>query len=312
MLSRIADSLFWLSRYMERADGLLRLTSTHYIFSLDKDLNGYLSWKPVLELFSAAGEHDMPALEKDTEGVLRRLLIDHTNANSLKMVVHRARENARGVQDHITMEVWREVNQMYHTINQPSLQSRLNTFDAMEVMEVFTRHCLVFAGVTSTTMPRGTGWDFMNLGKYLERSLQTIAFLQNQLKLVRSGGAEPNDILHWRYLLLSLSGYELHLKSYQNSQHTFNVMHQVVLNESFSRSIMYSLHHTAEFLHRVTNKEDGDGAHLLRCFGRLHSKVTYMDLKVLTEQGLEDFLEELTRDLQQFNTLLGQYFFSYS
>jgi uncharacterized alpha-E superfamily protein len=312
MLSRIADSLFWLSRYMERADGLLRLTTTHYISSLDKDLTSYRNWKPVLETFAAASPKEIETLENDTEGALEKLLMDVSNQNSLKLIVNRARENARGVQDNITKEVWGEVNKMYHLINQPILRSRLNGNDAMEVMDWFTQHCVTYTGLTYITMPRGAGWDFMNLGIYLERTSQTISFLRKQLQLLNEMETEPNDILYWRYLLLSLSGYELHLKTYQNTHHTYNVMHQVVLNESFSRSILYSLSHVSNFLNRVTDRNDAEGANLLRCFGRIHSKVLYMDLELLNGESLEQFLEDLTGELQHFNILLGQHFFSYS
>jgi uncharacterized alpha-E superfamily protein len=312
MLSRIADSLFWLSRYMERADGLLRLTSTHYISSLDKDLTGYRNWRLVLETFAAASPKEIETLENDTEASLIKLLMDVSNHNSLKIIVNRARENARGVQDNITKEVWGEVNKMYHLINQPILVNRLNSNDAMEVMDWFVKHCVTYTGLAHITMPRGTGWDFMNLGKYLERTLQTITFLQKQLQLIRKYDTETNDILLWRYLLFSLSGYELHLKTYQNTHHTYNVIHQVVLNESFSRSILYSLTHVSDFLKRVTDRNDAEGAKLLRCFGRIHSKICYMDLELLNGESLEQFLEELTQELQQFNTLLGQHFFSYS
>lgn len=312
MLSRIADSLFWLSRYMERADGLLRLTATHYNSSLDKDLTGYRNWRPVLEIFAVAPFNEIEAIENDTEASLIKLLIDVTNYNSLKVIVNRARENARGVQDNITKEVWGEVNKMYHLINQPILQNRLNANDAMEVMDWFTRHCVTYTGLAHITMSRGTGWDFMNLGKYLERTLQTISFLQKQLQLIHNNETQTHDILHWRHLLFSLSGYELHLKTYQNTHHTYNVLHQVVLNENFSRSILYSLTHVSNFLNRVTDKNDIEGARLVRCFGRIHSKVCYMDLQLLNDNNIEQFLDELFSELQQFNTLMGQHFFSYS
>src|ERR1700712_543452 len=119
MLSRIADSLFWLNRYMERADNLLRLATTHYRLSLDTDVHGNVTWKPVLEQYTMIAEDGILALQLDTEAVLRKLLTDSTNNNSLKMIVNRARENARGAQDHITKEVWEAVNQMYHLVNRP-------------------------------------------------------------------------------------------------------------------------------------------------------------------------------------------------
>src|SRR5271169_4215157 len=101
MLSRIADSLFWLNRYMERADGLLRVTRTNYIMSLDKGVDNSLTWRPALKIFSKLDEEECTLLEYDTPAALRKLLVDAENVNSLKVIVTRARENARGAQDHI-------------------------------------------------------------------------------------------------------------------------------------------------------------------------------------------------------------------
>ncbi len=132
MLSRIADSLFWLNRYMERSDGMLRLAGTHYIFSLDKDVNGTSSWKPVMEIFTESEDEFLNSIENNTEECLKYLLLNTTNSNCLKILVNKARENARGVQDHITKEVWEEVNQMYHLINQPELLYKIDSFHGLK------------------------------------------------------------------------------------------------------------------------------------------------------------------------------------
>src|SRR6478752_4870969 len=204
MLSRIADSLFWLNRYMERADGLLRVTYTNYILSLDKGVNNNITWRPALEIFTYAEEEQIAALEYDTDTVLKLLITDTTNFNSLKVILNRARENARGVQDHITKEVWEQVNQMYHMVNQPDLGSKLLGYEAVETIENFSRNCLLFAGVTDTTMPRGLGWSFMNLGRLIERCTQTIEMTQKQFAAIDYELDKPTDIMFWRYLLLSL------------------------------------------------------------------------------------------------------------
>src|SRR3979411_1711937 len=155
MLSRIADSLFWLNRYTERSDSLLRQTHVHYILSLDRSLNSNFSWKTVLELYSAAGPDIIAPIENDTPAVLKNLLIDDSNSNSIKSILIKARENARGVQDHLTKEVWEVVNQMYHLANQASLSARLRTDEAIKVIGEFSRYTALFAGITDNTMSRG-------------------------------------------------------------------------------------------------------------------------------------------------------------
>jgi uncharacterized alpha-E superfamily protein len=313
MLSRIADSLFWLNRYMERADGMLRLASTHYILSLDKDVSGTATWMSVMEIFTELDEDYLKSIENNTEECLKLLLIDPKNTNCLKTLVNKARENARGVQDHITKEVWEEVNQMYHLMNQPVLKKKIGSFLGLEVMEPLIRHTVQFAGITDITMPRGTGWCFMNLGKYIERCLQTIAFAEKQLEITHFSEADTNDLLQWKYLLFSLSGYELHLKTYRSSNHNYNVLHQVLINENFPRSVTYSLQRIEHYLNKVIgNNINEERAALVRIFGRLFSKVRYMELDSLNKEMVPVFFEEIKTDLVEFNQKVVQHFFSYS
>ena len=165
MLSRIADSLFWLNRYMERADGMLRMAATHYIFSLDKDAKGPMTWKAVMEIFTDSDEDYLLSIENNTEACLKRLLIDTRNTNCLKTLVNRARENARGAQDHITKEVWEEVNQMYHLVNQPALQHKIDSFLGLEVMEPFIKHTVIVCGHYRYHDATGNGMVFYESGK---------------------------------------------------------------------------------------------------------------------------------------------------
>lgn len=313
MLSRIADSLFWLNRYMERADGLLRILYTHYGLALDTDIVGNLTWKPVLEVFTASGEEEIRFLENDTVSVLQKILIDPENTNSLRMLINRARENARGVQDHITKELWEEVNQLYHLVNHPSVEQRLRSNQGIETIELFQKHAILYTGTTEITMSRGTGWQFMNLGKLVERCLHTLALTEKQFELMNLQETEGGDILQWRYLLLALSGYELHLKTYRTTNHNFNALHQVLLNINFTRSILYTLNHIHTCLMIVTaGAKDEDTARLLRYFGKLHSKIEFLDLESLDAQELRGLLTDIKNDLLQFSRILGQHFFSYS
>jgi uncharacterized alpha-E superfamily protein len=313
MLSRIADSLFWLNRYMERSDGMLRLAGTHYIFSLDKDVNGTSSWKPVLEIFTESEDEFLNSIENNTEECLKYLLLNTTNSNCLKILVNKARENARGVQDHITKEVWEEVNQMYHLINQSELLYKIDSFHGLEVIEPMIKHTVMYTGITDITMPRGTGWCFMNLGKYIERCLQTIAFTEKQLEVINFREADTNDLLQWKYLLFSLSGYELHVKTYRSSNHNHNVLHQILINENFTRSVMYSMQRIELYLNKIIGNEiNEERAALLRDFGRLFSKVRYMELDSLNKAMVPVFFEDIKEGLIEFNQRVVQHFFSYS
>ncbi|MBG9376732.1 alpha-E domain-containing protein [Panacibacter sp. DH6] len=312
MLSRIADSLFWLNRYMERADGLLRVTYTNYILSLDKGVNNNLTWKPLLEIFTYLTEEEIATIENDTDAVLKLLITDTSNPNSLKVILTRARENARGVQDHITKEVWEQVNHMYHLVNH-DLHQKLLGYEAVETIENFSRNSLLFIGVTDTTMPRGLGWSFMNLGRLIERCTQTIEITDKQFASIDYELNKSSDIIFWRYLLLSLSGYELHLKTYHTSSTSKEVLHQVLINSDFTRSVLYTLNRIEKYLHDVMleNKLDGNDA-LSKFYGRLHSRVKYVDFDTLNGITLQHFLQDVRDDMLEFSSRLAQLYFSYT
>ena len=311
MLSRIADSLFWLNRYVERSDIFLRLVYVHYILSLDKSEKGNNSWRSVLELSTGLAPEQICEIENNTPSVLKKILIEEANVNSIKCILTKARENARGAQDHITKEVWESVNQMYHLANQSSLAAKLQTEQAIKVVEALAKSCVMFTGITDNTMSRGLGWNFLQLGKFIERCLQTIAITNKQLE--RNGfGQGVNDILQWRHLLFSLSGYELHLKTYRTQDHTSNVLHQVVLNESFTRSVIYSLIRISHYLENIMLIHEDQDKTLPRVFGRMFSKVQYIDLQTMDPFSVQLFLNEIRSDLLSFSNQLGQYYFSYS
>src|SRR5512145_303042 len=101
MLSRSADALFWLNRYIERSEGLLRTLHTTYVLSLDKGPYINNSWKIIFDIFSSLKEEEKKAFENNSEKILEHILIDSANANSLRMILNKARENARGMQDHL-------------------------------------------------------------------------------------------------------------------------------------------------------------------------------------------------------------------
>ncbi|MBC7651447.1 MAG: alpha-E domain-containing protein [Deinococcales bacterium] len=312
MLSRIADSLFWTNRYMERADGLLRCTMTNYILMFDKNVTNNLSWEHILQIFSNCNDATIEKLKYDTEAALTQLLLNTGNPGSLKMVLSKARENARAIQDNITKEVWEQVNGMYHAINATNLADKLKGYEALELVDNFSKESILYNGVTDTTMPRGLGWSFMNLGRYIERCFITIEVADMFFSFIDYKLDEEKDILKWRPMLLALSGYELHLKTYRSSSHNENALHQVIFNKEFTRSVLYSLSRTSKYLIDVlqeNNTEHKDA--IIKRFGRLLSKVEYTDFDTLNRDNLQQFFKDIKTELAAFSNMIGQSFFSY-
>jgi len=313
MLSRIADSLFWLNRYMERSDCLLRVIHTNYILSFDAGNSTGFSWKDAISIFSHGAEDSTNANVDSTATALNYLINDTKNLNSVKILLTKARENARGVQDNITKEVWEQVNQLYHLVNQPSLEKRLPGAKSLEIIEELYQNSTLYYGVTDSTMPRGQGWNFMNLGKYIERCLLTIDNTFAHFKKIDHQLNNAQDVLFWRNLLLSLSGYELYLKTYTTGQHNLNVIDHIIFNKDFPRSLMYSFHRINRYLDAVVEDTKIEGSDKLqKGFGRICSKVEYADMNMVQEVSLPYFLYTLRKELVDFSNQLTQIYFSYA
>src|SRR5690606_12420845 len=301
MLSRIADSLFWLSRYMERVEEMLRVARTHYIYSLDKNINSG-TWKPILQVYTDLPEDKAQVFENDTYAALHYLLLDNNNENSAKNIIQKARENARGIQDHITREVWEEVNSIYHLINRPFVKLKLASADALEIIDLFLKHSMMYAGVADVTMQRGIGWNVMKLGKFVERGIETLILTDKQCALHNCDLYKELDSTSWRFLLLSLAGYEAYLTTYRSTKHNPQILHQVIFNADFPHSVLYCLNQIERSLAvLVKENTNPEVPELLRSFGRIHSRIRFMDPASLPSTDIQSFFLELKRKLQDFN-----------
>ena len=165
MLSRVADSLYWMSRYMERTDSILRMLKINYASS--QDINQEFSWRPVLRIFGSLEPSDIDELALNGRRVIEYMVLDRENPNSVYNMVTKARENARSVQDHITTEVWQTLNEFYHVVHEDRLLLLVRREDPITVLDALIRECMLYFGVSDNTMFRGEGLCFMNVGKYM-------------------------------------------------------------------------------------------------------------------------------------------------
>ncbi|HPZ87964.1 MAG TPA: alpha-E domain-containing protein [Flavihumibacter sp.] len=313
MLSRIADSLYWLSRYLERTDALVRSLHVNYALSLDRGEYHTQSWRQLALMFSSAEPAKLEQLANDPQAVVQHLIYDNINGNAIRAMVIKARENARGAQDHVTKEVWEQVNQLYHLINNPLLQQRMQRNDSMAVLEELGKELIMYQGMIDNTMPRNMGWNFMTLGKFTERCMITLEFANQHFEGAGYELTHSRDVLYWRNLLLSLSGYELHLKTYRSTQYNQNVADQIIFNKQFPRSTSYCVERIGFYLKKIiqTNRSD-EATSLVKLYGRLYSKIEYADMEIVREKGIQAYLHEIKTELFHFNNQLSQLFFSYA
>jgi len=310
MLSRVADSLYWMSRYMERADGILRMLKINYASSQD-DIQEF-SWKPVLKIFSFMPEADAAKLAQDTRAVLQYMVTDRENVNSVLNIVTQARENGRSVQDHITKEMWQCLNDFYHAVRQDKLITLLQKEDPITVLDSLIKQGVLYFGTTDVTMSRGEGNAFINIGKYLERAVQTADILDIKFNDVQYEPDTPQDTTYWKFMLMSISGYELYLKTYRSGFNAKNVMEQVLLNESFPRSVLYSVNHLKRYFERLKNDKNIVAFNQVDfMIGKIQSRVKFSTADSILQEGLHIFLTDTKASLFQIANSMSHHYFSH-
>jgi uncharacterized alpha-E superfamily protein len=311
MLSRIAESLFWMNRYVERAEGMMRMLKINYMTSLDKNETEAYNWSPVLQIFTNLDKAGIDKIKDDTNAALLYMITDKTNHNSVRSIITKARENARGVQDHITREVWESINEYYQKINSKRIEQLLESGEQLYIISSLIDESLFFYGVAEVTMPRGEGWNFMNMGKFIERATQTSDILDIKFNDIEYDLNNPMDIPYWKNLLLSVSGYEYYMKNYHTGLQTQNVLDMIIMNTNFPRSILYSVKKISHIMEKIGHERSDADAHLEKVIGRLRSKIEYSDLESISKIGLHQYLDEIINDVFNFSNQLSKVYFAY-
>ena len=311
MLSRVADSLYWMSRYMERTDSILRMLKINYASSQDNPEE--FSWRAVLRIFGNLEDDEIPKVDDNSRKVLQYMVLSRENPNSVYNMVTLARENARGVQDNITVELWKSLNEFYHIVRGDRLIYALQHGDPITVLDTLIKECTLYFGVTDVTMFRGEGLCFMRVGKYMERALQSAEILDVKLSDQSYDLDRPTDATYWKYLLMSISGYSLYLKRYQSGFEARNIIDQVLFNVDFPKSVLYSLNQLQRYFDRLRSDRNIEGFTKVKfSIGKLQSKVQYSDVQSVSNIGLHHYLNEITREIDDIGSTLNQYYFAYS
>jgi uncharacterized alpha-E superfamily protein len=311
MLSRVADSLYWMSRYMERTDSIMRMLKINHLSSQD-DLDEF-TWQPVLRIFSSMEEPKIKSIERNGRQVLLYMMVDRENPNSVLNMVTQARENARSVQDNITKELWQSLNEFYHVVRQDKLQYSLQREDPVTVLDSLIKQCMVYYGIADITMFRGEGLSFMNIGKFLERSIQTADILDVKFSNLAFDMDKTADTTYWKHLLLSVSGYALYLKKYRSGFEARNIIDQVLFNVDFPRSVLYSVNQMHRYITRIRGEQNTEGYSKLDFqVGRLKSKLQYSNVQSVSQIGLHHYLAEIRTDIFAIGGTLNQHYFAYS
>ncbi len=306
MLSRIAENLYWLGRYIERAENTARLLDVNYYAVAEAPVEGIASgwWGRILRAL------EVENIEPTEETVVQWLAFDLNNASSIRSCVWRVRENARTTRFHLNLEIWEEVNrlynQCYHNTEQVMAQESLHEY-CVTVREA--SHQMM--GIAEVTLPRDLGFYFMRLGRYLERSDNMLRVLQAYIV----GGEMTKELEiqnHFnRSLLRSVGALEAYRKIHHTTLELPRIGEFLLLNSDFPRSVRFSVGGLKRAAEAVRRHSDGVGREAVRKVGKLFATLEYLENANQVFKKRDPDLEELLEALADIHAELSQAYFGY-
>ncbi|HVM50118.1 MAG TPA: alpha-E domain-containing protein [Candidatus Acidoferrum sp.] len=312
MLSRVADSVYWMSRYVERAENVARFVDVNYQLMLDAPEGHDQQWEP---LVATTGDHAQFAKRHGgatEESVTRFLTFESENPNSILSCLRAARENARSVREIISSEMWLQLNRFY-LIVKSAAESSDGLEDAQAFFDAVRQASHLFSGITEATMTQGEAWHFSRLGRMLERADKTSRILDVKYFLLLRSAEEvgtPYDAIQWAAVLRSASAFEMYRKRHGRISPK-GVADFLMLDREFPRAIQYCLVAARDSLHAISGTPLGTFRHPPeKLLGQLCSDLSFTTVDEIVKQGLHEYVDDLQTKMNQVSDGVYETFFA--
>src|SRR5579872_5841421 len=298
MLSRIAESLFWLARYIERAEDTARILDVNYHMLLERSHQAYrLRWEPLIVMAGEESRFRQYYSEANAESVFDFLAFRQDNPSSIVQCIAKARENARTIRDRISREMWEDINGLYYNVARFNPQDEIAAGPHRFCDEIkFGAHR--FHGVTDATMPHDEGWQFLRIGWSLERAEMTSRLVdvqyQNLLEELPADGGPDNH--QWMAVLRSVGAFEAYHRQYHSTIEPEKVAEMLILHPLHPRSIRFSAGEVRTGLRALSGTgPDSYANEAERLAGKIVQRLSYDRVAEIFKQGLHGYLGEMLR-----------------
>ena len=297
MISRVAESAFWLARYMERVEDMARMLYVNINFVLDVNLEGVPRWWPLVLAVGAEKEYRARTAEAsidDGEVVQQFLCWDRDHPGSIASALERARENARTIRETISLEMWETLNGLSLWFNSPDGRRRYQR-ERFEFYQHLRDQCVLFQGFALDTMLQSEAYHFMRLGTSLERAGQTARILDMKFHALGHTGRSvewPREIAQWQAILRSCSAIEPYFKVAQGELSGQQVAEFLLFEKDFPHSVMRSVDQARKFLQLVRPRGKGAKAeHSIQALTTLRDQLDKMSMDEIMQVGLHKTLK---------------------
>ncbi len=311
MLSRVADSLYWINRYLERAENISRFLEVSEAMALDCPPGSAEPWLPLLEATGDRGSFDKSYPAATPRDVLHFLLLDRKNPNGIVSCIAMARENSRQIRDVITTEMWEQINDLHWSLQDGEA---IWSEPVQEQLRIIRKGCQIFYGITDATLSRDLSWLFSQLGRLIERADKTSRILDVKYFLLLP---RPEDVggvldeLQWITLLRSVGAYQMYRQSMQQAIKPRSVARFLLLDPIFPRSVRFCLQGISDTLQQIQTQPVQGPPDDLDCLrGQLLARWSYVRIDSLIESGLHEAIDQLQRDLNRLHVLIQHRYFT--
>jgi len=311
MLSRVADSLFWMSRYIERAEDLTRLLAVNFHSLLDAGkIDSEQGWQPLIAM-----TYDEERFREHYDAcsalnVIDFMLWNQSNPNAVIWCITMARENARSVREQISKEMWEYLNRLYFRVKEADRAAVSRSL--LEFFYVLRDGSQGFQGITNETMTHGEAYQFIQIGKHLERAEKTTRILDIKYENVTQlPEGSPDEALQLMAMLKSCSAFEPFRKEYTSQLSAKAIVEYLLLNRDFPRAVAFGLHRCLQAVNAISgNNESGKLNHPQRSLGRLVSELEYLDIQDILGHYLHTYLTQLLLRLNRAGEDITRTYFS--
>jgi len=313
MLARDADAMYWMARYVERAEHVARLLLVNSNLLIDVgDLAPALQarqWQSLLTIFRTADLPDGPDL---AQRVGQYLTFNLDNPNSILNCLTHARENARGIRENISSEMWENLNALYWSIRSDDTPNRFDDSPDDLFRSVMTGSML-FQGLTDQTLAHDQRWQFAQLAKYLERTDVTCRVIQTKYDILKSNEQIFDSTLrnlHWMAVLRSCCSIEAYRRQYLGDMDPTRVAGFLILERNFPRSIRFSVSGALAAISAIRASSRGNVIDPTeRILGRLDAQLEYAELSEILTEGIPAYLQRIQTTVHEAAMAVQQSYF---
>jgi len=312
MLSRVADSIYWLNRYVERAENVARFIEVNQMLMLDAPAGQDQQWEPLINATGDREDFVKRFGEPTQENVVHFLTFDPENLNSILSCLRAARENARSVREIISSEMWLQLNTFYLMVNSAAAKANGANLP-LEFFSEIKRGSQLFTGITDATMTHGEAWHFSHLGRMLERADKTSRILDVKYYLLLRSAEDvgtPFDDIQWAAVLRCTSAFEMYRKRFGRISPR-GVVEFLMLDREFPRAIQFCLVAARDSLHAVSGTPLGAFRYAPeKLLGQLCSDLSYVSVDEVISRGLHEYVDEFQTKLNQIGSGIFETFFA--